>query len=338
MSDEEEITTATEIEIETKAETEAEAETESEVQAEDDNDLQELAQRLRESSPLPQPNTEQPKLPDDAGQLLQQIVEGALLASGKILTIEQLQALFDEGGEPSKADIKKALQTIQKECEGRGFELLELSSGWRFQVRQPLSPWVSRLWEEKPQRYSRALLETLALIAYRQPITRGEIEEVRGVAVSSNIIRTLVERQWVRVVGHRDVPGRPAMYATTKDFLDYFNLPGLESLPSLAQIKDLDDSNQELDLGDDADKADTLEAIEQAPDQTTDVAAVTEFEDAEGFDEQKEIEMKETRETEKMSTGLSEESSREATSAADQAGRLQAISDKFARQHQSEES
>ena len=131
-------------------------------------------------------------------------------------------------------------------CEGRGFELLEVAGGFRFQVRQSLSPWVVRLWHERPQKYSRALLETLALIAYRQPITRGEIEEIRGVAVSTNIIKTLHEREWIRVVGHRDVPGRPAMYATTRQFLDYFNLKSLDQLPALAEIRDLETLNAEL--------------------------------------------------------------------------------------------
>lgn len=177
---------------------------------------------------------------------LKQIVEAALMAAGKPLTPDQLQSLFTDAGRPAKADLIKALNEIQGDCHDRGFELVEVASGWRFQVRQELSTWVSRLWEEKPQRYSRALLETLSLVAYKQPITRGEIEEVRGVAVSSNIMRTLTERGWVRVVGHKDVPGRPAMYATTPDFLDYFNLKSLEDLPTLLEIKALDAENSQM--------------------------------------------------------------------------------------------
>lgn len=183
-----------------------------------------------------------------APDLLKRIVEAALLASGKPLSINELQTLFDEEGKPSKAEFDAALEDIQAECAGRGFELREVATGWRFQVCQDLAPWVSRLWEEKPQKYSRALLETLALVAYRQPITRGDIEQIRGVAVSAQIMKTLLERDWVKVVGHRDVPGRPAMYATTRDFLDYFNLKSLEELPTLAEIRDLDSLNQELDF------------------------------------------------------------------------------------------
>src|SRR5690606_22705486 len=134
---------------------------------------------------------------------------------------------------------------------GRGFELAEVASGWRFQVATDLAPWVNRLWEEKPQRYSRALLETLSLIAYRQPITRSDIEEVRGVAVSSHIIKTLAEREWIKVVGHRDVPGRPSLSATTRQFLDYFGLKSLDELPSLGELKDIDCLNQDLALQDD---------------------------------------------------------------------------------------
>ena len=144
------------------------------------------------------------------------------------------------------ADYREAEAAAR--CEDRGFELQEVASGFRYQVRQSLSPWVGRLWHERPQKYSRALLETLALVAYRQPITRGEIEEIRGVAVSTNIIKTLHEREWIRVVGHRDVPGRPAMYATTRQFLDYFNLKTLDQLPALAEIRDLLSIDGELDL------------------------------------------------------------------------------------------
>ena len=184
--------------------------------------------------------------------LLKQVVEAAILAAGKPLQISQLQSLFEVDDEPSekpsKAEVEAALEDIQNELSGRGFELKEVASGWRFQVKQNLSPWVGRLWDEKPQKYSRALLETLSLIAYRQPITRGEIEEIRGVAVSSHIVKTLSERSWVKVIGHKDVPGRPAMYATTKDFLDYFNMGSLEDLPTLSEIRDLDSMNKELNL------------------------------------------------------------------------------------------
>lgn len=182
---------------------------------------------------------------------LQRIIEGALLASNKPLTLEKIASLFPEelypeSERPDGNTIREALVAISESCEGRGFELKQVASGYRFQVRQELAPWVGRLWEEKPQRYTRALLETLALIAYRQPITRGEIEEIRGVAVSSNIIRTLQEREWVRVVGHRDVPGRPAMFATTRQFLDYFNLANLNELPPLSEIRNLEDAAKEL--------------------------------------------------------------------------------------------
>lgn len=174
---------------------------------------------------------------------LVQIIEGALLAAGKPQTVAQLAGLFEEHERPDNSAIREALEDAAARCDGRGFELQEVASGFRFQVRQNLSPWVARLWHERPQKYSRALLETLSLIAYRQPITRGEIEEIRGVAVSSNIIKTLHEREWVRVVGHRDVPGRPAMYATTRQFLDYFNLKTLDQLPALAEIRDLETLN-----------------------------------------------------------------------------------------------
>lgn len=182
--------------------------------------------------------------------LLRQILEGLLLSAGKPLSVQALADLFVEGERPENEQIRAALASIAADCEGRGFELKEVASGFRFQVRQHLSPWISRLSEEKPQRYTRALLETLGLIAYRQPITRGDIEEIRGVAVSSTIIRTLLDREWIRVVGHRDVPGRPAMFATTRQFLDYFNLKSLQELPPLSEIRDLDQLTPELDLGD----------------------------------------------------------------------------------------
>lgn len=177
---------------------------------------------------------------------LTQIIEGALMAAGEPLSVQRIAQLFEEHERPGNDDIRTALAEVSERCEGHGFELIEVASGWRFQVRQNLAGWVSRLWQERPVRYSRALLETLSLIAYRQPITRGEIEEIRGVAVSSNIIKTLQEREWVRVVGHRDVPGRPAMYATTRQFLDYFNLKSLEDLPPLAEIRELDNLSGNL--------------------------------------------------------------------------------------------
>jgi len=178
---------------------------------------------------------------------LQQIIEGAILAADSPLSIDHMISLF-EREQPTRAQIREVLKEIEASCEGRGFQLKKVATGYRFQVRIEYGEWVSRLWEEKPQRYSRALLETLALIAYRQPITRGDIEEVRGVSVSTNIMRALLEREWIRVVGHRDVPGRPATYATTKNFLDYFNLSSLDELPKLSEIKDLNNISEELDL------------------------------------------------------------------------------------------
>lgn len=182
---------------------------------------------------------------------LKQIIEGLLLAAGKPLSVAAIAEVFLEEERPSDEELQAALAAIAADTEGRGFELKEVASGFRFQVKQELSPWVSRLWEERPQRYTRALLETLALVAYRQPITRGDIEEIRGVSVSSTIIRTLLDREWIRVVGHRDVPGRPAMFATTRQFLDYFNLKSLQELPPLSEIRDLDKLNPELALDDD---------------------------------------------------------------------------------------
>ncbi len=179
---------------------------------------------------------------------LVEIIEGALLAAGESLSKKQLAQLFDELDRPSTSDITAALAEVAERCDGRGFELAEVASGFRFQVRQNLSPWVSKLWVERPVRYSRALLETLSLIAYRQPITRGEIEDIRGVAVSSNIMKSLLEREWVKVVGHREVPGKPAMYATTREFLDYFNLKSLDQLPPLANVKDLETMTSALPL------------------------------------------------------------------------------------------
>jgi segregation and condensation protein B len=178
---------------------------------------------------------------------IQAITEAALLAAGKPLSVDQLRDLFEEEERPARQIMEHVLVLLEQSCQGRGFELKKVASGYRLQVREEYVPWVGRLFEEKPQRYSRALLETLALVAYRQPITRGEIEDIRGVTVSSNIVRTLLEREWVRVVGHRDVPGRPAMYATTRQFLDYFNLEGLDQLPPLSEIRDLEEIGREIE-------------------------------------------------------------------------------------------
>ncbi|MFT7267136.1 MAG: segregation and condensation protein B [Porticoccus sp.] len=197
---------------------------------------------------------------------LKMIIEGALLAAGRPLDIKQIEKLFNqevassersgskvidfkEGNQrPLLADIHVALEEIRLSCNGRGFELKQTATGYRFQVREELSFWVNRLWGEKPKKYSRAFLETLALIVHKQPVTRGEIEEVRGVSVSSDTIRSLLERDWIKVVGHKDVPGQPALYATTNFFLDYFDLKNLKDLPALNEIKDTGEMNAELAL------------------------------------------------------------------------------------------
>lgn len=182
------------------------------------------------------------------GQNLRHILEAALLAADEPVSQARLAELFPEEARPSNADIGKALEDLAEDCADRGVELKEVASGYRLQVKTDLQPWVARLWTEKPQKYSRAMLETLSLIAYRQPITRGEIESVRGVSLSSNIIRSLQEREWIRIVGHRDVPGKPALFGTTRAFLDYFALKSLDELPTLAEIKDMDSLEPELEL------------------------------------------------------------------------------------------
>jgi len=179
---------------------------------------------------------------------LKMILEAILLAAGRPLTLDQLLAMFDEHERPERGALREALAALQEDYAPRGIALVEVAGGYRIQVRADMQTWVARLWEEKPARYSRALLETLALIAYRQPITRGEIEDVRGVSVSSSIIKTLQEREWIHVVGHRDVPGRPAMYGTTRQFLSYFGLQSLDGLPSLAELRDLYAIGKELEL------------------------------------------------------------------------------------------
>ena len=181
-------------------------------------------------------------------QELKRIIEAAMLAAARPVTIDQLLELFPEDGRPERKEIRSALASLADDCAERGVEIQEVASGFRFQVKSDYAEWVSKLWEERPPRYSRALLETLALVAYRQPITRAEIEDIRGVAVSTNIMKTLQDRNWVRVVGHRDVPGRPALFATTKEFLDYFGLKSLDELPTLAELRDLDSISAELEL------------------------------------------------------------------------------------------
>lgn len=183
-----------------------------------------------------------------AEERLAQILEAALMVAGRPLGLDELSSLFDEHERPSPTDILKALDRIRAECQTRGVELKEIASGYRFTAKQDLAQYLARLWDEKPQKYTRATLETMALIAYKQPITRAEIEEIRGVTVNTQTIKTLMERDWIRVVGHRDVPGRPALYATTRQFLDYFNLKSLDQLPSLAELKDFDSLNVELNF------------------------------------------------------------------------------------------
>ena len=181
-------------------------------------------------------------------ELIKRIFEAALMAADKPLQRRDLTALFDDLEQPEDSLIDQALKDLVADCEDKGFELKRVASGYRYQVKQDLSRWVNKLWQERAPRYSRALLETMSLIAYRQPITRGEIEQIRGVAVSSQIIKTLLEREWIKSVGHRDVPGRPTIYATTKQFLDYFNLKSLDQLPPLAEVRDLNTISRELNI------------------------------------------------------------------------------------------
>ena len=178
---------------------------------------------------------------------LKPVLEALFSASDKPLSVNQLFELFvGDIEQPSKDDIRQAIKQLTEKYENSGFELKQVASGFRFQVRADFETWVVRLWEQKPPRYSRALLETLALIAYRQPITRGEIEDIRGVSVSSSIINTLQERDWIKSLGHKEVPGRPTLYGTTNAFLDYFNLKSLNELPTLAEIRDLDQFHPEF--------------------------------------------------------------------------------------------
>jgi len=199
------------------------------------------------------------------------------MASSKPMSLERIQLVFPDDAVPDKKVLRKALKLLGEDYAKSSVELKEVNSGFRFQVRKDYSEWVSKLWEEKPARYSRALLETLALVAYKQPITRGEIEKIRGVSVSTQIMKTLLEREWVTIVGHRDVPGKPAIYASTRQFLDYFNLKSLDELPPLADIKDIDKINGELDLPDpEAEDEAKPELDEQAATSETDSNATVE--------------------------------------------------------------
>lgn len=179
---------------------------------------------------------------------LKNVLEAALLAAGRPLDLNALQALFGEDDPPGRDDLRSAITALQADYAERGIQLVEVASGFRIQVRSSMSGWLTSLWEERAPRYSRALMETLAIIAYRQPVTRGDVEDIRGVGVTTNIMRTLLERNWIRVVGFRDVPGRPAIYGTTREFLDYFGLKKLDDLPSLADLKDLETLTAQLEL------------------------------------------------------------------------------------------
>jgi segregation and condensation protein B len=209
-----------------------------------------------------------PELMENA--IVKKIVEAAILAAGQPLSLLQLHGLFLENEPVGSEAVAQAIEELRGDYADRGVELVEVASGFRFQVRSDVHPFVARLWTERQTKYSRALLETLSLVAYRQPITRAEIEQIRGVAVSSNMVRTLEEREWIRVVGHRDVPGKPALFGTTRQFLDYFNLKSLDQLPPLAEIRDIEELEPQLELpeagaiGEEPDAADA-EAIGDEP-------------------------------------------------------------------------
>jgi len=181
-------------------------------------------------------------------QYVKNVIEAALLAAGRPLTMDELVSVFDERDGSNAEEVRGAIAALTADYETRGLELLEVASGYRIQIKASVAQPVARLWQERPAKYSRAMLETLALVAYRQPITRGEIEQIRGVAVNPHIVKTLLERGWIRVVGHRDVPGKPELLSTTREFLDYFSLKKLDDLPTLAQLKELEDLRMQLSL------------------------------------------------------------------------------------------
>ena len=241
----------------------------------------------------------------DVDNKVKMIVEGLLLAAGKPLTLDTIAQVFSVRERPDRKELKVVMQVISEECNDRGFELKEVASGYRFQVKQELSKGVAKLWVEKPPRYTRALLETLSLVAYRQPITRGDIEEVRGVSVSPNIIRTLIDREWIRVVGHRDVPGRPAMFATTKQFLDYFNLKSLQELPPLSEIKELIGTEPEFDLNEELAQSRILDLPDEISNEES--HALTASEEAELISEEEAVELAKKPLDEILRTGVPEE-------------------------------
>ncbi len=208
-----------------------------------DMESEAMATQPMEADSIESASTQAPTLEP---ALLGRIIEAALLAAQRPLSLAQLAELFADDKTVTNDAIVQAIEDLQARCAERGVELVEVASGYRFQVRAETQPWVSRLWIERQVKYTRATLETLALIAYRQPITRGEIEQVRGVAINSNLIKTLEERDWIRIVGHRDVPGKPALYGTTRNFLDYFGLKSLDQLPPLAELREIADPNPEL--------------------------------------------------------------------------------------------
>jgi len=215
-----------------------------------------------------------------AGEI-QNVIEAALLAAGKSLTLSELSQVFDEGTRPTPAAIRGALEALAAGCAGRAIELKETGAGFRLQVRREYAGAVARLWPERPQRYSRALLETLALIAYRQPITRAEIEAVRGVSVNPNITKTLLERGWIRVVGHRDLPGRPELLGTTREFLEYFGLLSLDALPPLAQLRSLGEIDPQLDLAVAGERPEAAALVQSAEEEFSESQAVQAAEAAE---------------------------------------------------------
>jgi segregation and condensation protein B len=211
------------------------------------------------------------------------VMEAALLAAARPLNVDFLRSLFGEEHPPEKSEIRAALELLREDYADRGIALNEVASGFRIEVRGAMMPWLAKLWEDRPPRYSRALMETLAIIGYRQPVTRGDVEEIRGVAVTTNIIRTLLERGWIKVVGYRDVPGKPAMYGTTREFLDYFGLKQLDDLPPLAEIRDLDRMTAQLELsgGEDAPPGAAVALVRPLPPELPDeLATVTSLDEA----------------------------------------------------------